>query len=46
MRHDDDCGKKILIVEEVSQIDKINLDDATFCTVDIDTGEVQYYKKE
>ena len=46
MRHDDDCGKKILIVEEVSQIEKINLDDATFCTVDIDTGEVQYYKKE
>ena len=46
IRHDDDCGKKILIVEEVTQIEKINLDDATFCTVDIDTGEVQYYKKE
>ena len=46
MRGDDDCGKKILIVEEVSQIEKINLDDATFCTVDTDTGEVQYYKKE
>ena len=46
MRHDDDCGKKILIIEEVSQIEKINLDDAIFCTVDVDTGEVQYYKKE
>ena len=46
MRNDDDCGKKILIVEDVSQIDKINLEDTIFCTVDMETGEIQYYKKE
>ena len=46
MRNDDDCGKKILIVEDVSQIDKIDLEDTIFCTVDMETGEVQYFKKE
>jgi len=46
MRSDGDCGKKILIVEEVSQIDKIEIENAVFCTVDNETGEVQYYKKE
>ena len=46
MRSDDDCGRKILIVEEVSQINKVDLEDAIFCTVDMENGEVQYYKKE
>ena len=46
MRNDNDCGKKILIVEDSSQIDEIELEDAIFCTVDMITGEVQYYKKE
>lgn len=46
MRNDDDCGKKILIVEEIAQIDKINIENAVFCTVDVDSGEIQYYKKE
>lgn len=46
MRNDEDCGKKILIVEDVSQIEKIALEDTIFCTVDMETGEIQYYKKE
>ena len=46
MRGDGDCGKKILIVEEVSQIDKIEVENAIFCTVNAETGEIQYYKKE
>ena len=46
MRNDDDCGKKILIVEDVAQIEKIDLEDAIFCTVDMETGEIQYYQKE
>ena len=46
MRNDGDCGKKILIVEDTSHIDEIDLEDAIFCTVDVETGEVQYYKKE
>ena len=46
MRHDNDCGKKILIVESVEQIENIELEDAIFCTVDIEKGDVQYYKKE
>ena len=46
MRNDADCGKKILIVEDVSQIEKIDLEDAIFCTVGMETGEIQYYKKE
>ena len=46
MKNDGDCGKKILIVEDTSHIDEIDLDDAIFCTVDVETGEVQYYKKE
>ena len=46
MRNDDDCGKKILIVEDVSQIKKIDLEDTIFCTVDMETGVIQYYKKE
>ena len=46
MRNDEDCGKKILIVEKVSQIDMIDLENTIFCTVDMETGAVQYYKKE
>ena len=46
MRNDEDCGKKILIVEKVSQIDMIEVENAMFCTVDVETGEIQYYKKE
>jgi len=46
MRNDGDCGKKILIVEDTSQMEKIDLEDAIFCTVDMETGEIQYYKKE
>ena len=46
MSNDGDCGKKILIVEDTSHIDEIDLEDAIFCTVDVETGEVQYYKKE
>lgn len=46
MRNDNDSGKKIFIVESIEQIDEIELEDAIFCTVDMETGEVQYYKKE
>ncbi|MBQ8848744.1 MAG: hypothetical protein IJ011_00245 [Clostridia bacterium] len=46
MRHDNDCGKKILIVECVEQIENIELEGAIFCTVDMKNGDVQYYKKE
>ena len=46
MRKDGDSGKKILIVEDISHIDEIDLEDAIFCTVDLESGEVQYYKKE
>lgn len=46
MRNDGDCGKKILIVEDISQMEEIDLEDAIFCTVDMETGEVEYYKKE
>lgn len=46
MRNDGDSGKKILIVEDTSQMEKIDLEDVVFCTVDMETGEIQYYKKE
>lgn len=46
MRKDGDSGKKILIVEDTSHIDQIELEDAIYCTVDNESGEVQYYKKE
>ena len=46
MRHDGDYGKRIFIVEEVSQIDMFNVENAIFCTVNAETGEIQYYKKE
>ena len=46
MRHDDDCGKKILIVVDVTQIEKIELENTVFCTVDASSGTVQYYMKE
>lgn len=46
MRNDNDYGKKILIVESAEQIEEIDFPDAVFCTVDNNTGEVSYYKKE
>lgn len=46
MRKDGDSGIKILIIKDVSQIEKIDLEDAIFCTVDMESGKVQYYKKE
>lgn len=46
MRKNNDSGRKILIVEDASQIDEIELEDVTFCTVDMETGNVEYYKKE
>ena len=46
MRKNGDSGKKILIVEDTSHIDQIVLEDAIYCTVDTESGEVQYYKKE
>ena len=43
---DDNSGKRILIVEDTGQIPHINIPNAIFCTVDSDTGDVQYYRKE
>ncbi len=45
-RNDSEGGKRILIVEDIGQIERIDLPDAVFCTVDSNTGTVQYYKKE
>ncbi len=39
-------GKRIIIVENTAQIECINVDNAVFCTVDANTGEIQYYKRE
>ena len=46
MRGEEGSGKRIFIVEDTSLIAEIQLEGAIFCTVDADTGEVQYYKKE
>lgn len=45
-RNDNDCGKKILIVENSSLMEEIDLENVIFCMVDMESGEVQYYKKE
>ena len=43
----DDAEKRIIIVESAEQIGKLNIPDVTaYCTVDMNTGAVQYYKQE
>lgn len=42
----EDSGKRILIVESTEQIPCIDIPGAAFCTVDGETGDVRYYKKE
>lgn len=43
----DDAEKRIVIVENAGQIGKLNIPDVTaYCTVDMDTGAVQYFKQE
>lgn len=39
-------GRRILIVESAKQIESINVPDATFCVVDMDAGEIQYFEKK
>lgn len=39
-------GKQIIIVENVNQIERMNIDAAVFCTIDANTGNIQYYKRE
>ena len=39
-------GKQIIIVGDMNQIENINVLNAVFCTVDADTGEIKYYKRE
>lgn len=40
-------GKRLIILEDTEQIDRINITDVTaYCTVDEDTGKVEYYKRE
>ena len=40
-------GERIVIVESAEQIGKLNIPDVTaYCTVDMNTGAVQYYKQE
>ncbi len=43
---EEESGKRILIVDDAAQIPHINLPGAVFCTVDKETGGVQYYRKE
>jgi hypothetical protein len=46
MRLDED-SKKIVIVEAVEQIDKLDIPNTTaFCLVDLHSGEIQYYTTE
>lgn len=40
----DDDSKKIIIVEELQQIEHIHIPAAAFCTVDIDSGNIAYYR--
>jgi len=43
----DDAEKRIVIVENSEQIPRLSIPDVTaYCTVDIDTGAVQYFKQE
>ena len=43
----EDAEKRIVIVESAEQIGKLNIPDVTaYCTVDMNTGAVQYYKQE
>ena len=43
----DDAEKRVVIVESAEQIGKLNIPDVTaYCTVDMNTGAVQYYKQE
>lgn len=39
-------GKQIIIVENVDQIKRMNVDAAVFCTIDTNMGNIQYYKRE
>lgn len=40
-------GKRIVIVENVHQIDRLSIPGVTaYCTVDIATGAIQYYRRE
>ena len=42
-----DAEKRIVIVENNEQIPRLNIPDVTaYCTVDMDTGAVQYFKQE
>lgn len=42
-----DAEKRIVIVEEPSQIGRLSIPNATaYCTVDMQTGAVQYFKQE
>ena len=43
----DDAEKRIVIVESSEQIPRLNIPDVTaYCTVDMDTGAIQYFKQE
>ncbi len=42
-----DAEKRIVIVENPSQIPPLNIPNAAaYCTVDMDTGQVEYYRQE
>lgn len=43
----EESGKRIVIVESKEQIEKLAIEDvAAYCTVDADTGKIEYYKQE
>ena len=46
-RQPNDAEKRIVIVEDSGQIARLSIPDVTaYCTVDMDSGSVQYYKQE
>ena len=46
-KQQNDAEKRIVIVENSEQIPLISIPDvAAYCTVDMNTGTVQYYKQE
>ena len=46
-QREQDAEKRIVIVDGTEQFSRLNIPDVTaYCTVDMDSGAVQYYKQE
>ncbi len=47
MKNAGDIGKHLVVVESLEQIDRLDIPNvAAYCIVDIDSGDVKYYKPE